>query len=453
MNSFTKGEIDRLGKNIRDEVFEISDKTLTELQDYRTSHQIPLASVFKLICKIAKSIHHSSIATYRIKRFESIINKLERYPEMRFSRMWDIAGCRIILKNEEEVYKTISKIHSNPDIEIIKTNDYIQSPQADGYKSIHLYLKHSSSNIIVEVQLRTLNNHNWATLVEITDLLYNTRLKELGNDKILFEFHKLLSDPLNLSIEEKYKIFQILRDRNYFEKLSEVFSKNYLIVRKQWLKLETKTNHRYFLIEVYNNTPTIKSFSTFNEAEKEYYELYKNKAKTNIVLTYLQNFNYDLLATAYANYILTFHTFLYECLEIIETLIADCLDEKKYFKLQKVYNFYNELIFRFNKNILQEIDDSFETQFNNLSKKELSQLNKKRNLWIKDIHEQIKRITNNQRKVEINVQSRLKDSGYKNLILKYIIKFSNKRYRRQNQKNIEKSIVLGPLMKKAKQKR
>ena len=116
MTNFTKGEIDRLGKNIRNEVFDISDNTINSLQDYRTSHQVPLANVFKLICKIAKNIHHSSIATYRIKRFESIINKLERYPEMRFSRMWDIAGCRIILKSEEEVYNTISKIESNPDI-------------------------------------------------------------------------------------------------------------------------------------------------------------------------------------------------------------------------------------------------------------------------------------------------------------------------------------------------
>lgn len=70
---------------------------------------------------------------------------------MRFSRMWDIAGCRTILKNEEEVYNAISKIESNPDIEIIKTNDYINLPQQDGSKSIHLYLKHSSSNVIVEV--------------------------------------------------------------------------------------------------------------------------------------------------------------------------------------------------------------------------------------------------------------------------------------------------------------
>lgn len=452
MTNFTKGEIDRLGNNIRDEVFELSDNILIALQDYRTSHQLPLANVFKLLCKIAKSIHPSSIATYRIKRFESIINKLDRYPEMRFSRMWDIAGCRIILRDEAEVYRTIDKIKFDKDIEVVKINDYIKTPQDDGYKSIHLYLKHSSSNIVVEVQLRTLQNHNWATLVEITDLLYNTRLKEIGDDKTLQEFHKLLSDIENIEIGDKYKIIKILKDRNYFENLSEVFSRNYLIVRKQWLKLKAKTNHKYFLIEVENNTPNIKSFSTFNEAEKEYFELYKNKSNTNVVLTYLQNHNYELLATAYANYILTFHSFLYECLEIIEDLIVDCLEEKKYLKLQKIYNLYNELIFRFNKNTIQEVDDSYETQFQNLTSKERALYNKKRKLWIEDIRKQVRKTIENQRKVQIKVQKSLKESGYKNLILKYIIKFSNRKYKKRNKRLFEKSIVFGPVIKNTKQR-
>ncbi len=444
MTTFTKGEIDRLGNEIRKEISEI---TIEALQEYRTSHQIPLTNIFKSICKIAKSIHPSSIATYRIKRFESIINKLDRYPEMRFSRMWDIAGCRIILRNEEEVYRTIDKIKHNKDVEIIKVNDYIANPQDDGYKSIHLYLKHSTSNIIIEVQLRSLQIHNWATLVEITDLLYETRLKEIGDDKGLLKFHKLLSNPKNLTIGEKYEIFRILRDRKYFEKLSEVFSKNYLIVRKQWLKFETKTNHKYFLIEVDNNTPSIKSYPTFEEAENEYFELYRAKAHTNIVLTYLQNHSYELLATAYANYILTFHSFLYECLEIIETLIIDCLEQKKYLKLQKVYNFYNDLIYRFNKNIVQELDDSFETQFANLNQREQAYLNKKRKLWIIDIQNQIKKITNNQKKIEVIVHNRLKDSGYKTLILKYIIRYSNRVYRKRNKKVFSNSAVLGPILK------
>ena len=162
----------------------------------------------------------------------------------------------------------------------------------------------------------------------------------------------------------------------------------------------------------------------------------------------MQNHNYELLATAYANYILTFHIFLYECLEIIETLITDCLEQQKYLKLRKVYNFYNELIYRFNKNIIQELDDSIETKFSNLNQKEQTYLNKKRKLWVADIMKQIKKIRSNQQKIEIIVQNRLKSSGYKSFILKNIIKISNRRYRRKNKSIFKKSIILGEYFKK-----
>lgn len=447
MTNLTKGEIDRLGDKIRNEFFEMSDETLLQLQEYRKSHQTPLSNIFNLLCKIAKSTHHSSIATYRIKRFESIINKLDRYQDMRFCRMWDIGGCRIILRNVEDVYKTIEKIQANTDLEIIKINDYISTPQADGYQSIHLYVKHISSNLTIEVQLRTLKNHDWATLVEITDLLFNTRLKEIGDNKELLEFHRLLANPKELTINDKYKIFRILQDYNYFEKLSEVFSKNYLIVRKQWLQLETKSSHKYFLIEVDNNTPNITSFSSFNDAEKHYFDLYKTKGNTNIVLTYLQNHSYDLLATAYANYILTFHSFLFECLEIVEALITDCLDTNRFLKLQKVYNLYNEFIFRFNKNIIIEIDESIEGQFINLSNKEKQLLKKKQKLWIEDIKKQIVRLNENRRKIAISIHKRLKENRYRHTIFKYIIKYSNRKYDKKTKKLMANSIVFGKYVK------
>lgn len=369
---------------------------------------------------------------------------------MRFSRMWDIAGCRIILRNEEDVYKTIDKIKSVKDLEIIKTNDYILKPQPDGYKSVHLYIKHSSSDAIIEVQLRTLKNHDWATLVEITDLLFNTRLKELGDNQDLYEFHKLLSKVENLNIDNKYSIYKILKKFNYLEKLSEVFSKNFLSVRKQWLKLESKSSHKYFLIEVDNNSPTITSFSSFSDAEFRYFELYRSKAHNNIVLTYLQNHNYELLATAYANYILTFHNFLFECLVIVESLIIDCLENGKYLELQKVYSLYNEFIYRFNRNIINEIDESSESQYENLTNKEKEKLKKKNKLWVDDIKKQIQKVDENRKKTYSQINKRLRRKGIKNLIFKYIISASNRKYKRKTKRILEKSIVFSDIIKMSK---
>lgn len=164
-------------------------------------------------------------------------------------------------------------------------------------------------------------------------------------------------------------------------------------------------------------------------------------------MTYLQNYNYELLATAYANYILTFHSFLYECLEIIEVLIADCLISKKYFKLQKIYNLFNELIFQFNKNIIQELDDSYESQFQNLTEKEKKLFNKKRKLWVEDINKQIKRTTDKQQRVHIEVQKNLQKKGFKSFIIKIIIQLSDRRHRKITKKILEKSVVFNAIFK------
>ena len=119
-NELTKGAIDRLGDKIREESVAISDITLSELQNYRISHKETLSQVFNSLCKLSRKIHASSIVTFRIKRFESIIGKLERYQDMRFSRMWDIAGCRCIVRNNNDVYKFKKLIEEDIDLEIVK---------------------------------------------------------------------------------------------------------------------------------------------------------------------------------------------------------------------------------------------------------------------------------------------------------------------------------------------
>ena len=208
--NFTKGEIDRLGDRIRQQSIAIEDNLLIELQNYRTSHKEALSNTFNVLCACCKRINPSPTVTFRIKRFQSIIGKLERYTEMRFSRMWDIGGCRCIVNSVDNVYKLKQIIENEKSLTIIKEYDYIKKPQEDGYKSLHLFVKHSSSENIIEVQVRSVVNHNWATLVEISDLLFDSKLKEYGQNKELLEFHRLLSSPADLSIKDKYKISRII---------------------------------------------------------------------------------------------------------------------------------------------------------------------------------------------------------------------------------------------------
>lgn len=421
--SFTKGQIDRLGSKIREQSLEIDDETLEELQKYRIEHKEPISQVFTVLCSISRTIHHSSITTFRIKRFESIIGKLERYPEMRFSRMWDIGGCRCILRSEEETYKMKALLEAHKDLEIIKINDYVKEPQESGYKSVHLYVKHKSSEYPIEVQLRTLENHDWATLVEITDLLFDTRLKELADNNELYKMHQLLSKKPNLSTEEKIYIFKTIKKYQFFEILSEVFARNYLRVRNQWLLMESNSSHKFFLIEASKrDVPKITAFSSFVEAEQNYFQMYKASQNANIVLTYVQSHDYNLLAIAYANYILTFHSFMHECLTLFEGPIIEAIGGKKYFKFYRLYKFWNELAFRHSKNLISEIDEVVDNSFANPGKKSKSKVKKKLDEWLKDIKKQVDLSNSYKRRLFIGIAKSMPKSRISKFISEFIVR-------------------------------
>src|SRR5690606_14571502 len=62
----------------------------------------------------------------------------------------------------------------------IRFKDYIKKPKEDGYRGYHLVGKFpdsSGSSRLIEIQLRTTLQHDWATSVEIVDLFTNQALK------------------------------------------------------------------------------------------------------------------------------------------------------------------------------------------------------------------------------------------------------------------------------------
>lgn len=439
MNNFSKGEIDRLGNAIRDEKGQIKENTLVNLQNYRTSHKETLSTIFNFLCSISNRIHPETIVTYRIKRIESIIGKLYRYPDMRFSRMWDIGGCRCITRNNNDIYKIKKIISENSNFEIVKEKDYIQEPQKDGYKSLHLFIKQKESDKIIELQLRNQKDHNWATLVEITDLLYETSLKECGDkngkaeNKDLFRFHLLLSDVETIGINEKKEISQILKKYKYFERLSEVFSRNYIKVRKQWFEIESRNNHKFFLIETTkDDVPKITSFDSSINAEEQYFNVYKSNQNANIVLTHLHRPNYKQISIAYSNYILSFHSFLDDCLLIIESLISEAIEKKKLYVYYKTFHLYSSLVFFHIRNLSTEISE-FRKYYEQTKSKKNKDKRKERE-WIDDINRQL--IKNKERGLKLGKKlSRFIPRNYiKRLMYLFITKYINNFYIRKIKK-------------------
>ena len=436
--NLSKREIDKLGDNIRNEQNNLSDYNLNLLQAYRISHKEALSNAFSMLCRITRKQSPSAIVTYRVKRFESIISKLQRIPEMRFSRMGDIGGCRCILNYNADVYKIRDLISKEEQFEIIKETDYIKCPQEGGYKSLHLYLKDNISGKTIEVQLRNQIDHNWSTLVEITDVLLELKIKELGNNKDLFRLHFLLSRINELNIKEKNEIVKIVNKYKYYEKLSEVFARNYIKVRRQWFEIESQSKRKYFLIETTkDDAPKISSFTNSLEAEDAYFNVYKTSQNANIVLTHLQSPSYNQISISYSNYILTFHDFLTEYFDILESLIIDSLSNRKYLEYYKHLTVYYNLTSDHVKNLVNEMleIENYKSYGDYNRKRD----KKKEHEWRIDINRQVTLRKQRTKGMRSKYQKSLPTTILGKLIVNNITKIIERKYRKKMRRLLESS--------------
>lgn len=117
-------------------------------------------------------IHHIES---RIKSPESIMKKLVRKGaelslESARENVNDIAGVRIVCCYIDDVYRVEEMLMRQNDITLIKRQDYIETPNFNGYRSLHLdvsvpvHLSSRTEYVKAEMQLRTVAMDFWASL-------------------------------------------------------------------------------------------------------------------------------------------------------------------------------------------------------------------------------------------------------------------------------------------------
>lgn len=420
-NRLTKGQIRKLGDKIRLNTSDISNENLEMLQQYRTSYKETLSIVFTKLTNTTKSVYTESILSYRIKRIDSIIRKLERKPKMQLDRMWDIVGCRCILKNENQIRKLERKIKDSFFVIESQTRDYYKTANPTGYKSLHLYIRLNEAHPdVIEIQLRTKDDHNWATLVEITDLLLDDNAKESEDYlKTKFgQFHKILSDKKNLSDKNTRIILETVIENDLYNLISRTFINNYVEVRSQWVSTEkSKFKNFFVIVSQKDKHPLIHSFSSYEKAEIDYFNQFKNDGKANVLLTHLQNNCYDQISIAYSNYILTTHVFIYEFLRILENAIIETISQTKY-KLYSRYSFvYLEIIRNLSKELTSEINEV------NLIETNKENKDRKKD-WIFDLEKRISKVNKENESFEKKIITTISDST---ILKKFILNQINKR--------------------------
>ena len=203
-SKYSRKQIERAGKMLSNKAISDAERqeALIVLDNWRSSHAYPL----HVITNNLRRNNPNAIVVQRLKRLESIVDKLQRFPDMNLYRMQDLGGCRIIVDNLEDVYKTVDKYKNSNIRHILKReNDYIQNPKISGYRCYHMvYQYHSdktdiyNKNMLIEIQVRTKLQHIWATAVEMMGIYTQTSLKSSIGDEDILRFFTLVSSVFAL---------------------------------------------------------------------------------------------------------------------------------------------------------------------------------------------------------------------------------------------------------------
>lgn len=315
---YSGAQITKAGRVLANEEIETVEKdTLSVLNNWRSSHAYPL----QVIASNLRRNNPNAIVVQRLKRLDSILNKLKRFPDMDLYRMQDLGGCRVIVSSVEKVYDTVKRYKESRVRHIFKREyDYINKPKESGYRCYHLvYQFHSDDNemynrnMLIEIQVRTQLQHTWATAVEMMGIYTKTALKSSIGDGETLRFFALVSSifaeiegtpkvPNTGSSREEIikELCDIDRKMNIVSKLSALST---AIQHLDEQKMTKKKGYYILILNYEKKRLRVQYFSSgkIEEATSMYNNIEATRNK-NIDAVLVEANSFDSLKSAYPNY-------------------------------------------------------------------------------------------------------------------------------------------------------
>ncbi|HVX45396.1 MAG TPA: RelA/SpoT domain-containing protein [Mycobacteriales bacterium] len=195
----SRSQVKKAGSNLRkylrgdltdDDVYQAA---LDTMERWRRAHASPLVIANNGLRKRARSLGIQAEVTQRLKRSQTILEKLNREPSLDLSRMQDIGGCRAVVETKEDLRRLEARILKR--LEPITHTDYVENPRDSGYRGIHIVVGYSERAI--ELQLRAQVMHEWALATERYSQLQGENLKQDGEHPIQL-FLKVAADMMAL---------------------------------------------------------------------------------------------------------------------------------------------------------------------------------------------------------------------------------------------------------------
>ena len=197
MTELSKTQIDRLGDRLRTGSIEESD--LKILDDYRRS----FGQAYEEVVRIIRERLNLDLTGRPAKSTSSIIEKLHR-ESIRLSQVQDIAGCRVVVTDMQEQERVAVLLRGAfPALSVV---DRRVRPSY-GYRAIHIIIQ--IKNKLIEVQVRTELQHNWAELSEKFSDKIDPAIKYGGGIKDIQEFLYALSGQVKDYEELEIKILDL----------------------------------------------------------------------------------------------------------------------------------------------------------------------------------------------------------------------------------------------------
>jgi hypothetical protein len=202
---FSRTQVNRAGDALRDPNAPVAntEHAVTVINNWRAAHRYPLNTIQMLLRKRAGTVDYRATVAQRLKRLPSVKSKLERFPTMTVTQIQDVGGCRGVVSSVHAV-RRLQRIFEQYPVsnELVDCDDYISTPQADGYRSVHLVYRYFNTarpwydKLLIEVQLRSQLQHVWATAVETVDTFEHEALKLKRGDPTWERFFALMATAL-----------------------------------------------------------------------------------------------------------------------------------------------------------------------------------------------------------------------------------------------------------------
>jgi ppGpp synthetase/RelA/SpoT-type nucleotidyltranferase len=341
---FSKRRVDRAGARIGTP--QQTDEDLEVLENWRGAHANILNTFKTLLYNRARDFNVQ--IAQRLKRRPTIIDKLTREPNMALSRMHDIAGCRVIFSDVEELNGFRKRMHEarfdhkRRGVEDDRWN-YIDRPKDSGYRGIHdVYTYHVEpkkgraaekqpwNGMLVEIQYRTKVQHAWATSVELAGLVTENNPKFNRGSEDFIEFFRLSSEILARAFEHSFSCYPELGNDQLLEKFFDYNAKTHLMELFSQLKRSDgglDLSSSSILIFHYpvawddEGRLEVKTFESVNAAIQEYGKLEQELAdRADVVL--VGSRSGESIKSAYRNYFSDAEEFLLllnEGFDLLET--------------------------------------------------------------------------------------------------------------------------------------